>query len=154
MVDVGDDAPDFRLLDTDRNIVTGVEHKGRKVVLAFFPASFTGVCTKEMCTFQDSHARLDSADATILGICVDSPFSNGAFATSNGISFPILSDYERLTIRAYGIAHEDFAGMEGYTASKRAIFVVDEDGDVSYKWVADVPSEEPNYEVIMAHIES
>lgn len=150
MVNVGDDAPNFELFDQNKNVVTGGGYKGQKVVLAFFPAAFTGTCRKEMCTFQDSAAQLNDANAVILGICVDGPFTNKAFAEDMGVTFPILSDFDRSTCRAYGIAHDDFAGLAGYTASKRAVFIVDESGDVMWKWVADSPPEEPDYEAVLA----
>ena len=152
MVEIGEDAPDFELLDGNRNTVTGNEHKGRKVILAFYPGSFTGVCTKEMCTFQDSLGQLNDANATVLGICVDSPFSNAAFAKANDLSFPILSDHTRSTVQEYGVALENFAGMQGFTAAQRSVFIVDENGDVAWKWVADVPSEEPDYDAIIEFV--
>ena len=154
MVDVGDDAPDFRLLNTKKEWVTGGEQRGKRVVLAFFPAAFTGVCKTELCTFQDSLARLNEANATIFGICVDARFSNAAFAAANGLEFEILSDYTRETVRAYGLALDDFAGMPGYTASHRAVFIVDENGDVMYKWVGENPGIEPNYDEVLAAIEA
>ena len=152
MVEVGDNAPDFELLDTKRNMVTGREHKGQKVVLAFFPAAFTGVCTTEMCTFSDMLTELNKVNATVIGISADSPFSNGAFAKQNGINFPLLSDYDRNTIKDYGIELEDFAGMQGYTAAQRSVFIVNEEGNVSWKWVADNPGLEPDYQSIMSEI--
>ncbi len=152
MVEVGDNAPDFELLDTERNMVTGREHKGQKVVLAFFPAAFTGVCTTEMCTFSDMLTELNKVNATVIGISADSPFSNGAFAKQNGINFPLLSDYDRNTIKDYGIELEDFAGMQGYTAAQRSVFIVNEEGNVSWKWVADNPGLEPDYQSIMSEI--
>ena len=152
MVEVGDNAPDFELLDTERNTVTGREHKGQKVVLAFFPAAFTGVCTKEMCTFSDMLTELNKINAIVIGISADSPFSNGAFAKQNGINFPLLSDYERNTIKSYGVGLEDFAGMQGYTAAQRSVFIVNEEGNVSWKWIADNPGLEPDYESIMSEI--
>lgn len=154
MVEVGDDAPDFELADGDRNMVSGGTHRGQRVVLAFFPAAFTGVCTTEMCRFQDDLSRLNDANATVLGICVDAPFSNKAFADSLGVTFPILSDHTRSTVHAYGLALDDFAGMAGYTASQRAVFIVDDSGDVMWKWVADSPGEEPDYDAILAALEA
>ena len=153
MVEIGDDAPDFELLDTERNSVRGGQHKGQKVVLAFFPAAFTGVCRKEMCTFQERAAALNDANAVVLGICVDGPFANHAFAEDMGVTFPILSDYSRSVTRAYGVALEDFAGMPGYTVSQRAVFIVDEEGDVMWKWVADSPGEEPDYDAVLAALQ-
>ena len=152
MVDIGDDAPDFELHDGERNLVSGGGHKGQNVVLAFFPAAFTGVCKAELCTFQGSLAALNDVNATVLGISVDSPFSNNAFAEANGITFPIVSDHTRSTVQAYGVELNDFAGMEGYSAAQRSVFIVDENGDVAWKWVADVPSEEPDYAEIVAFL--
>lgn len=152
MVEIGDDAPDFELHDGDRNIVTGSEHKGQRVVLAFFPAAFTGVCKTEMCIFQDSLQALNDANATVLGISVDAPFSNKAFADANGIAFPILSDYSRSMVHAYGVALDDFAGMNGYVAAQRAVFIVDEDGNIMWKWIADSPGEEPDYAEVLAKL--
>ena len=152
MVEIGENAPDFDLHDGGRNVVTGREHNGQRVVLAFFPGAFTGVCKKELCTFQDTLSSLNEVNATILAISVDAPFSNSAFAEANGISFPILSDYSRSTIHAYGVALDDFAGMEGYTAAQRAVFIVDENGDIAWKWIADVPSEEPDYAEVVAFL--
>ena len=152
MVEVGDDAPDFELLDADRNGVTGGQHLGQRVVMAFFPAAFTGVCEKEMCTFQDSLSSLNDANATVLAISVDVPFSNGAFAAAHGIEFPILSDYTRDVTNAYGVALDDFAGMPGYTAAQRSVFIVNEEGNVIWKWVADNPGLEPDYDAVLAEL--
>jgi len=152
MVEVGDNAPDFELLDTERNIMTGREHKGKKVVLAFFPAAFTGVCTKEMCSLSDMLSKLNDINATIIGISADSPFSNGAFAKHNDITYPLLSDYERKTIKQYGVELENFAGMQGYTSAQRSVFVVNEEGNVTWKWVAENPGQEPDYDAILSAI--
>jgi peroxiredoxin len=150
MVNIGDDAPDFSLLDQNNNATSGSQFKGQQVVLAFFPAAFTGVCATEMCTFQENLGALNDANAVVLGICVDSRFANNAFAEANGITFPILSDYTRSTVEAYGVALTDFAGMEGYTASERAVFIVDADGNVAWKWVGENPGVEPDYAAVLA----
>ena len=81
MVEVGDDAPDFALHDGERNIVTGSEFRGQRVVLAFFPAAFTGVCKDELCTFQGSLARLNAANATVLAISVDAQVEESSFGS-------------------------------------------------------------------------
>jgi peroxiredoxin len=147
---VGTVAPDFTLLDQARKPVTLSALRGKQVVVAFFPAAFTGVCTKEMCTFRDSLANFEGLNATVLGVCVDAPFTNAAFAEKNGLTFPILSDYARAATKAYGIALDDFAGMAGYTASKRAVFVVGADGKVVWDWVGPNPGVEPDYAAIQA----
>ena len=149
MVNVGDDAPDFSLIDQNNNTVNGSDFKGQRVVLVFFPAAFTGVCTTEMCAFEENMSRLNDASVTILGICVDARFSNAAFAEKNNLSFQILSDYTRSTVNAYGVALHDFAGMPGYTASERAVFIVDENGDVMWKWVGENPGVLPDFEAVL-----
>lgn len=147
---IGQTAPDFTLPDTNREAVTLSALRDKQVILAFFPAAFTGVCEKELCTFRDSLADLNNANATVLAISVDAPFSNGAFAKQNGVNFPVLSDYKRQTVEAYGVALHDFAGLQGYTASKRAVFIVDTDGTVKYEWIGPNPGVEPDYAAVKA----
>jgi glutaredoxin-dependent peroxiredoxin len=154
MPDIGSDAPDFTLPDTKREAVKLSAQRGKNVVLAFFPAAFTGVCEKELCTFRDSLAAFNDLDAAVYGICVDAPFSNAAFAEKNGLTFPILSDYARAAVRAYDIAHDDFAGMTGYTAAKRSVFVVDKAGKLRFAWVADNPGQEPDYDAVQAAVKA
>ena len=144
-VKMGDKAPDFTLPDTELKPRSLKEFLGNKIVLAFFVGAFTSVCTKEMCAFRDSMARLTNLKAQIVGIAVTDPFSNKAFAEKNMLSFPILSDYKREVIRVYGIELPDFAGIKGYTTSKRAIFILDRNGVIRYAWVTDDPKIEPNY---------
>src|SRR3989304_7356031 len=136
-VKVGDKAPNFTLPDTDLKPRSLREFLGNKTVLAFFVGAFTSVCTKEMCAFRDSTARLTNLKAQIVGIAVTDPFSNKAFAEKNMLSFPILSDYKREVIRVYGIELPDFAGIKGYTTSKRTIFILDRNGVIRYAWVTD-----------------
>lgn len=154
MAAIGSEAPDFTLFNNKREKVTLSEQRGKNVVLAFFPAAFTGVCEKELCTFRDALALFNDLDATVYGISVDSPFANNAFAEKNQLNFPILSDYAREAVRAYGVAHDDFAGMPGYTAAKRSVFVVDKQGKIAFAWVADVPSQEPNYDDVQAAVKA
>jgi Peroxiredoxin len=152
-IEVGTKAPDFALYDTDRKERKLSEFLGKKVVLAFYPGAFTGVCTKEMCTFRDSMSRFNDVNANVIGISVDPPFSNKAFAEQNKLNFPILSDYERKVVRLYGVFHDDFLGLKGYTAAKRAVFVIGTDGKVSYKWISDNPGVEPQYEEVIKAVQ-
>ncbi|MCX8150545.1 MAG: peroxiredoxin [Candidatus Bathyarchaeota archaeon] len=150
---IGDKAPDFSLPDVELKIRSLKEFRGQKVVLAFFVGAFTSVCTKEMCVFRDSMARLINLKAQVIGISVNDPFSNKEFAEKNRLTFPILSDYNRETIKAYNIQLRDFAGLKGYTAAKRSIFVLDKQGIIRYIWVAEDPKVEPNYKEIEEIIE-
>jgi peroxiredoxin len=144
-VEVGQEAPDFTLPDQDLKPWSLSGLRGRTVVLAFFPAAFTPVCTKEMCTFRDQLGQFNQLDAQVLGISVDSPFTLKAFAEANRLNFPLLSDYRREVIRLYGVVHQDFVGLEGFAAAKRAVFVVDREGRVAYRWVSEDPRKEPDY---------
>ncbi len=148
MVEIGSKAPHFALVNTARETMTLDSFAGRKTVIAFFPAAFTGVCEKELCTFQDSMAEMNSMDANVVAISVDGPFANAAFAGRNNLNFPLLSDYAREAVEAFGVAHHDFAGMPGYTAAKRSVFVLDSEGVVKYAWVSDNPGVEPDYAII------
>lgn len=147
-IQVGSKAPHFTLHDTDKQQRSLQEFLGKKLVLVFFPGAFTGVCTKEMCAFRDSMSRLNELNAQVVGISVDSPFANKGFAEKNQLQFPLLSDYARTTIKAYGIELPNFAGLEGYTVAKRSVFILDQDGVVRYAWVSDNPGVEPNYDEV------
>lgn len=151
---VGTPAPDFTLLDTTKTPVTLSSFKGQTVILAFFPAAFTGVCKAEMCSFQSAIQRLNSAKAAVLGVSADIPFSNGAFAEANGLTFPLLSDFNLDTIRAYDVLFENFAGIQGLTRSSRATFVIDAEGIIRHVHVTENPGVEPNYDEIYAAAES
>ena len=152
-IKVGDKAPDFTLPDTEMKQRSLKEFVGQKVVLAFFPGAFTSTCTKEMCQFRDSMARLTDLKAQVIGISVNDPFSNKGFVEKNRLPFPVLSDYKRETIKNYGLELPNFAGLNGYTAAKRSIFILDSKGIARYVWVSDNPAVEPNYQEIQKALE-
>jgi peroxiredoxin len=147
-VDVGSKAPDFTLVNQDREPVTLSSLRGRPVVLAFFPAAFSSVCTKELCTLRDSLARLDGALAQVYGISVDSFFALKAFQESQRLSFPLLSDFNKQAIRDYGVFNEDMIGLQGI--AKRAIFVIDEDGIVRHREILEDARHEPDYDSLFS----
>jgi peroxiredoxin len=147
-IKVGDKAPDFTLHDIDLKPRSLKEFIGHKIVLAFFVGAFTSVCTKEMCAFRDSMARLINLKAQVIGVSVNDPFSNKAFAEKNRLTFPILSDYNRQAIKAYGVETPDFGGLKGYTVAKRSIFIIDKKGVVRYAWTTEDPTIEPDYKEI------
>jgi len=142
--DVGSRAPDFSLMSHERQPVTLSSQRGRPVVLAFFPAAFSSVCTKELCTFRDSLARLNQANAQVFGISVDTFFTLKAFHDDQKLTFPLLSDFNKQTIRDYGVFNEDMIGLKGI--AKRAVFVVDKDGIIRHKEVLEDARNEPDYD--------
>lgn len=152
-IKVGDKAPNFTLPDTELKARSLKEFICQKVVLAFFVGAFTSVCTKEMCAFRDSMARLTDLKAEVIGISVNDPFSNKAFAEKNKLPFPILSDYNRQVIKMYGVEIPDFGGLNGYTVAKRSIFIIDKNGTVQYVWTTENPDVEPDYTEIETALE-
>ena len=149
---VGQKPPDFQIPDQNRTTRSLKDFLGKKTVLAFFPGAFTAVCTREMCAFRDSAQPLMDFGAQAVGISVNDPFTNKAFAETNGLPFLILSDYTRETIKKYNVFHENFAGLDGYTTAKRSVFILDEGGTVRYRWVSEDPGKEPDYEEIMRQL--
>ena len=151
-VDVGSNAPDFTLTNQERQPVKLSEQRGKPVVLAFFPAAFSSVCTKELCTFRDSLARLNQAQAQVYGISVDTFFTLKAFHDRQGYNFPLLSDFNKQAIRDYGVFNEDMIGLKGI--AKRAVFVIDKDGIVRHREVLEDARNEPNYDAVFKALAS
>jgi len=147
-VDVGARAPDFTLTSHERQPVTLSQQRGQPVVLAFFPAAFSSVCEKEMCTFRDSMSRLNQAKAQVYGISVDTFFTLKAFHDQQRLTFPLLSDFNKQVIRDYGVFNEDMIGLKGI--ARRAVFVIDKDGVVRYRQVLDDARNEPDYEKVFS----
>ena len=145
-VEVGQAAPEFSLYDQERKERSLGEFKGKNVVLAFFPGAFTGVCTTEMCALRDRTDQFSSLNAQVLGISVDPPFAQKAWADANNLNFPVLCDFNRQVVSQYDVALPNLAGLQGYTVANRAVFVVDREGVVRYKWLAPSPANEPDYE--------
>jgi len=151
-VDVGSKAPDFTLTSQDRQPVTLSGLRGKPVVLAFFPAAFSSVCQKEMCTFRDSMARLGKADAQVYGISVDTFFTLKAWQDQQQLNFPLLSDFNKEVIRDYGVFNEDMIGLKGI--AKRAVFVIDKDGVVRHREVLEDARNEPDYDKVFSSLAS
>ena len=147
-IEIGVEAPDFELPDIDMKTHKLSDYRGKKLVLVFFPAAESPVCTLEMCNFRDSLKDLMEIGAQVVGISVDGPFANKIFSQNRQLNFPLLSDYKRETIGKYGIVMKDLGNLKDYNAAKRAIFIIDTNGIILYKWVSDNPLIEPNYEEI------
>ena len=151
---IGSKAPDFYLPDPDLNMKRLKDYSGKKVILAFFPAAMSPVCTAEMCSFRDSFQELNNVGAQVIAISIDGPFANKQFTEMHGLNFPVLSDYARNAVKKYGVLMPDLLHVKGYNAAKRSVFVLDPNGMVKYKWVMDNPLIEPNYDEIKRIINS
>jgi peroxiredoxin len=143
-VDLGAKAPDFTLPDQDRQAVTLSDRlKKAPVVLAFFPGAFSGVCTKEMCTFRDWMAEFNDAPAQVIGISTDTFFALKAWAEAQELNFTLLSDYNKDVIRKYDVVNPDMIGLKDI--ARRAVFVIDQGGVVRHREVLDDARNEPDY---------
>ncbi|MCG1006128.1 redoxin domain-containing protein [Halorubrum lacusprofundi] len=156
MVSTGDAAPTFTATvgTSDHESFDLDDHIGDgPVVLAFFPGAFTPPCTSEMVAFQERVAEFEDAGGTLLGVSADSPFSQGAFREKHGIEFDLVSDTAGDAIRAYGL-EIDIADLGLYGVANRAVFVIDDDGEIVYDWVSDDPTNEPDYDAVLDAVES
>ena len=149
---VGDSAPGFSLKNTDLQDVSLADYAGKNVVLLFVPLAFTGVCTQELCDISAGINAYDDLGAQVLGISVDSPFSLKAWAEKEGITIPLLSDFNKEVSPAYGAQFEDLMGLKGI--AKRSAFVVDGAGTIRYASVSDDPKILPDFAAIKACLQS
>ncbi|MEZ4932889.1 MAG: redoxin domain-containing protein [Saprospiraceae bacterium] len=150
----GDKAPNFKLYNSEKEEVSLDSFQGKSnVVLLFFPQSFTGVCTTELCNTRDDIAFYQNLDAQVLAVSVDSVFTLGKFKEDQNLNFPLLSDFNKETSRAYDALYEDWIlGMKG--VSKRSAFVIDKGGVIRYAEVLDNPGELPNFDAVKSTLES
>ncbi len=149
MVDVGDLAPDFELMDQDRNAVRLSSFRGAKnVVVVFYPLAFTGVCQGELCAIRDEIADFSGDDVQTLAISVDSGPVHAKWAAEQGYSFPLLADFwpHGAVARDYGVFNEDIG------LAVRGTFIVDKQGRVAYKVVNAIPDarDHQEYKAVLA----
>ena len=151
---IGQNAPDFTLKNTAKEPISLSNYRGKTVILAFYPGAFTGVCDQEMCAFQDNMAKLNAAEATVIGISVDSPWANAEFARKYNLEFELLSDLDREVVTSYDATFVGLGGIEGYVSANRVVIVIDKAGVIQHRWVAENPGIEPDYDAIVAVAES
>jgi peroxiredoxin len=150
-IQIGQSAPDFTLFDSDKNPVQLSAQQGNNVLLLFFPQSFTGVCTKELCSIRDNIALYNDAHAKVFGISVDSVFTLGKFKEEQQLNFPLLSDFNKKVSEQYDtIYHDWILDMKG--VSKRSAFVIDRKGVVQYAEVLESAGDIPDFEKINAKL--
>jgi peroxiredoxin len=147
MLKPGDKAPDFTLRASDKTQVSLRDFKGRHVVILFYPAAFTGVCTKELCMMRDHMHDYVQLDAQILAISVDSLFTLDKWKKEEGFNFPMLSDFNKTVSKKYDALYKDFV-FEMKGVSKRAAFVVDPEGVLQYAEVLENAGDLPNFEAV------
>ena len=145
MLKIGDEAPEFSgsLVDGDIEPFELADHLGDEpVVLAFFPAAFSNTCTDEMEALRDG---FDRDDCTLFGVSTDLPHALGAYRVQYDLPFALVADPDHRAIEAYDVI-EAFEGYGVETVAQRAVFVIDADGTVTYRWLAENAGQEPNYD--------
>ena len=148
---VGDKVPHATVFDRELNPVDLAGYgRGKPLVLLFFPGAFTSVCEKELCTFRDSLAQYANVGAEVVGLSVDTPFCQAAFAEKNQLPYPLLSDFNKEAIRAFDVVLPELKGLK--ELAQRAVFVVDEDGVIRWVWVGENPGLEPPYDEVAAAV--
>lgn len=159
MISIGTKAPDFTLstatAEGPKQVTLSAETGKRNILLLFVPMAFTGVCTEELCTISKGIGSYDSLDCTVYGISGDNPFAQQAWAQKEGITIPLLSDYEHAVAHAYGIAYESFLPQIGLGMSgvpKRSAFLIDRSGTVQYAEASDDPKQLPDFQAIQAKL--
>src|SRR6185436_21131765 len=149
-IPVGSKAPDFSLKSKQASGLVDVklsENFGKKnTVLLFFPAAFTGVCTQEMCSITAARNDYSTLNADVIGVSVDNPFAQEAWAQKEKIGITLASDLNKKVAEAYGVLLPDLIGMGAVAA--RAAFVIDKNGVVQYSEQTPTPKELPNFNAI------
>lgn len=146
-IEKGQSAPDFKLFDQDKNPVALSDFKGKNVVLLFFPAAFTGTCTKELCQVRDEMEMYNGLNAQVLAISVDMVFTLNKFKSEQNYSFPLLSDFNKDVIKKYDAFFPEWiCGMK--EVAKRAVFVIDKNGTVQHTEVLENAGDYPNFDAV------
>lgn len=147
---VGTQAPDFTLKSKSSGNLVDVKlsaNFGQKnTVLLFFPLAFTSVCTAELCDVSQGISAYQGLNADVLGISVDSPFAQEAWAQKEKIGITLVSDLNKEATRAYGVEFKALAGIGDTSA--RAAFVIDKQGVVRYAEQTPTPKDLPNFAAI------
>jgi peroxiredoxin len=148
-IQVGDKAPDFKLISSETKEVALSDFQGKNVILHFFPAAFTGVCTTQLCTVRDAIHLYENDNATVLAVSVDLPFTLAKFKEDQKLNFTLLSDFNKDVSRSYGAIYENWIlGLKG--VSKRAAFVINPEGVVIHSEVLENAGELPDFDKINA----
>ena len=146
----GEKAPDFKLYNTEKKEVSLSEHKGKNVLLLFFPLAFTGTCTTELCSIRDNLTVYNDLNAVVFGISVDTPHSLVKFRVEQKLNFDLLSDFNKKASKAYDCLYASFGAMAMEGVSKRSAFVIDKEGILRYTEILEKATDLPNFDAIQS----
>jgi peroxiredoxin len=153
-VEVGQQAPDFTLYNTEQKQISLKDLTSKSnVVLLFFPLAFTGVCTQELCSARHDISKYQKLNATIIAISVDSIFTLGKFREEQKLPFDLLSDFNKEVSTKYDSLYDEFPlfGLKGVT--KRSAFVIDKQGKIQYAEILADPGKVPDFNKIKETLE-
>ena len=147
ILNIGDKAPGFTVVSTDKQMVSLSDFAGKNVVLLFFPFAFTGTCTKELCMIKDDITRYSSLNVQIIAISVDSPHSLKKYKEELQLPYVVLSDFNKSISNAYGCLYEEFClGLKG--VSKRSAFVINSESIIKHEEILENAGDIPNFDLI------
>lgn len=150
---VGSKAPSFTLKSKNASGLSDVSlPAGKNTVLLFFPLAFTGVCTQELCDITAGLSAYSDLNAEVIGISVDSPFAQEAWAQKEKIGITLVSDLNKETTKAYDVVFPGLAGIGDTSA--RAAFVIDKNGIIHYSEQTATPKDLPNFEAVKAKLQT
>lgn len=150
-IQVGQPAPEFSLRNSEKEVVSLSDYRGKNVLLLFFPLAFTGTCTTELCSMRDDLAQYNELGAEVLAVSVDTIFVLEKFKAEQQLNFNLLSDFNKDVAKAYDVLYENFVlDMKG--VAKRSAFVIDKDGVVQYAEVLEDPTHLPDFETIKSSL--
>ena len=152
-IETGMPAPHFSLFDTDKKKTSLSDFKEKNVLLLFFPQAFTSTCTKELCAVRDDIGRYSNVNAQVIGISVDSVFTLKKYKEDQQYNFPFLSDFNKEVSTLYGCLYNDWI-LEMKGVSKRAAFIIDRKGMISYAEVLEKAGDLPDFKAINEALES
>ena len=151
-LEIGQQAPDFTLFDSDKKEITLSELKGQPVLILFFPLAFTSTCTTELCSVRDNIGWYNNLNAKVFGISVDALHTLAKYKEDQQLNFTLLSDFNKDVSRLYESIYEQFGyNMKG--VSKRSAFVIDKEGIIQYAEVLENAGEIPDFNKIKIALE-
>lgn len=148
---IGHKVPEFSLFDSEgkERRLSEFLQRGPLTVI-FFPFAFSGVCDREVCVFRDNASGANPLKGNIVGISVDSVFTLKIFAGTYNPGYPLLSDFNKKTTKAFDVLQDSWVDFGYKGVAKRSVFVIDRQGVLRYRWISEDPGKEPPYEEVIS----
>lgn len=152
MLKIGAQAPSFNVVDSDKQPLNNQTIAGKRTLILFFPAAFTGVCTKELCSVRDDLSRYNNMNVQVIAVSTDTLFTLAKYKEEQGLNFILASDYNKEMCKAFDASYDEFVfGMKG--TARRSAFIIDTDGSIQYAEVLESAGDLPDFEAINKTLE-